>query len=315
MSKKLTTEEFVQKARQVHGDKYDYSKVEYINNHTKICIICPIHGEFWQTPYKHICRKHGCPKCGIEKNHKSLRLTTEEFIVKAREVHGDKYDYSKVEYINNRTKICIVCPIHGEFWQTPGSHLQGQGCSMCANIQKSLSKQITREQFLERAIKKHGDKYDYSKVNYIDSQTKVCIICPIHGEFWQTPNNHLRGRGCSQCSSSHLENEMRLYLNDNNIIFEEQKPFEWLKNGRGQQKLDFYLPQYNYAIECQGMQHFKKVSIFRNALDEIQTLDSRKRKLCEEHNIRLLYYSNLHINYPYQVFEDKEKLLEEIKKG
>ena len=193
-----TTEEFVKCVREVYGNKYNYSKVEYINNNTKVCIICQEHGEFWQTPGNHL-RKHGCQKCAIEKNRKSLSSTKEEFILKARQIHGWKYDYSKVEYINNNTKVCIICPEHGEFWQTPSAHLSKQGCPICGNLRKGLIKK-TKEEFIKQAIEVHGNKYDYSNVNYINDRTKVCIICPEHGEFWQTPNVHLNRSGCPRCT-------------------------------------------------------------------------------------------------------------------
>ena len=173
----------------MHGDKYDYSKVDYKNNSTKICIVCPEHGEFWQYPNNHLSG-NGCPKCTSNE-----RKSTEKFIEDARKVHGDKYDYSKVDYKNNVTKVCIICPKHGEFLQTPLAHLNGSGCSDCA----MEGRHGTTEQFIEKARKVHGDKYDYSKVEFKDSTTKVCIICPKHGEFWQSPNNHLNGRGCQKC--------------------------------------------------------------------------------------------------------------------
>lgn len=124
MSKKLTTEEFVKRARVVHGDKYDYSKTNYMGALKNVCIICPEHGEFWQTPSNHL-RGNGCPKCGIESARKSKTSTIEDFVNKAREVHGDKYDYSKVEYADAHKNVCIICPKHGEFLQTPANHLSG----------------------------------------------------------------------------------------------------------------------------------------------------------------------------------------------
>ena len=141
MSKKITFEEFIVKAREVHGDKYDYSKVEYVNQLTKVCIICPTHGEFEQTPDSHL-HGHGCPKC-VGKNK-----TTEQFIEEAREVHGDKYDYSKTYYNGAFKKVTIICPIHGEFWQKPTMHLIGQGCPKCSGKNK-----LTTEQFIEEAKK------------------------------------------------------------------------------------------------------------------------------------------------------------------
>lgn len=130
--RKLTTADFIRKAIAIHGNKYDYSKVEYVNPQSKVCITCPKHGEFEQTPINHLFGK-GCPKCSKEKMNSRKTLTKEWFVGKAIEVHGDKYDYSKVEYKNNRTKVSIICPEHGEFCQVPSSHLSGHGCPKCAN--------------------------------------------------------------------------------------------------------------------------------------------------------------------------------------
>ena len=119
------------------------------------------------------------------------KVSTEEFISKAKKIHGDKYDYSKVEYINNCTKVCIICPKHGEFWQTPNTHLDGCGCKQCFSEKRGESKRLTYDIFLKRAREIYGNKYDYSKVEYINVMTPVCIICPIHGEFWQKHKIHL----------------------------------------------------------------------------------------------------------------------------
>ncbi|WGZ93393.1 MAG: DUF723 domain-containing protein [Candidatus Thiothrix putei] len=123
------------------------------------------------------------------------KLTTKEFIKRSREVHSDRYDYSKVEYVNNKTKVVIICPEHGDFEQSPNSHLSGIGCPHCANE----SKKLTQESFIQKANEVHDNKYDYSKVEYTHSATKVEIICPIHGAFEQTSYNHLRGSGCPHC--------------------------------------------------------------------------------------------------------------------
>ena len=193
MGKKLTTEEFIKKANKKHNGKYDYSKVEYIDSHTKVCIICPEHGEFWQGPANHLSGQN-CPKCASIEVHTNQSNKKEGFIQKAKEIHGDKYDYSKVEYINNHTKVCIICPEHGEFWQKPIHHTQGKGCPYCGGTKK-----LTTKEFVEKAKQIHGDRYDYSKVDYISAETKVCIICPEHGEFWQTPHAHLAGQNCPKC--------------------------------------------------------------------------------------------------------------------
>ena len=290
---KLTTDEFIKKAREIHGDKYDYSKVEYKNYDTKVCIICPKHGEFWQTPYEHLVG-HGCPKCAKEKQVSRLKSSTEDFIHRAKEVHGDRYDYSKVEYVNNHIKVCIICPEHGEFWQTPNVHInRGSGCPKCAVYKKGAKSKLNKEEFIRRAKEVHGDKYDYSKVEYINSQTKVCIICPEHGEFWQTPSCHLKGQGCPKCCRSILEENVAIILNEKNINYTQQKTFSWLKN-KNKLRLDFYLPDYNIAIECQGGQHFMIAEGFggKEEFENVKYRDLIKNKLCKENNIRLIYITN-----------------------
>ena len=191
--KRKTTEQFVKEAKIIHGDKYNYSKVNYINSQTKIIITCKIHGEFEQTPDKHINRKSGCIKCSG-----CYKLTTKEWIDKAKIVHGDKYDYSKVNYISNKEKVIIICKIHGEFEQFPQNHLKGYICHKCSNCYKPNT-----EEFIQKAKIVHGDKYDYSKVNYISTLKKVIIICKIHGEFQQIPQNHLKGSICHKCSGKY----------------------------------------------------------------------------------------------------------------
>ena len=287
--KSSNKEEFIKKASKVHGDKYNYSEVEYVNDRTKVCIKCPEHGEFWQTPHDHLA-VHGCPTCGVENACKKNTSTKENFVKKANKVHNGKYNYSKVGYINNKTKICIICPEHGEFWQTPHSHTQGARCPECANEATGERCRSSKEEFIEKSRKVHGDKYDYSKVEYVNDKTKVCIKCHEHGEFWQTPNGHLQCQGCSKCNLSHLERSVMNYLDEHEIAYDYQKRFKWL----GRQSLDFYLPDYNVGIECQGGQHFFPIErfggdkTFKNTLER----DKRKKALCEKHGVKLLYYGN-----------------------
>ena len=309
----MNTEEFILKARKVHGNKYDYSKVNYQKPTTKICILCPEHGEFWQTPNAHL-NGQGCPKCD-----KSFKLTKEEFIKKAIEVHGNKYDYSKVGYKNSMTKVCIICPEHGEFWQTPNNHLRGKGCKKCTKLHK-----LTTEEFIERAKEIHGNKYDYSKVNYTGIHDKICIICPEHGEFWQIASNHLKGYGCKECNKYFLEKEISNVLIDNEIKFEYNKTFDWLKH-KNNMYIDFYLPEYNIAIECQGEQHLikeRKFDILKKSDEDNLKRDVEKNHLCLENGIKMIYFSytgfneinenkNLYSTNPY--FTNKFKLIEYIK--
>ena len=132
----------------------------------------------------------------------SKKITTEIFINKAILVHGDRYDYSKIVYINSKTKIIIICKDHGEFEQTPNNHLRNRNCPKCCLISKSIKRSSNTKEFIEKATLVHGNKYDYSKVNYISAKEKIVIICKIHGEFLKIPDGHLRNGGCSKCSKS-----------------------------------------------------------------------------------------------------------------
>lgn len=199
MGKKLTTEQFIEKARLVHGDKYDYSKVVYQRKDEKVCIICPKHGEFWQTPHNH-CHGQNCPLCAI----KDKTGNTNIFIAKARTIHGDKYDYSKVEYVDARTKVRIVCPIHGEFLQRPDIHLSGSICPKCSNDNRMNGLGF----YMELSKKKHGDKYDFSHAVYLGSQHNIEIHCKECGNiFYITPRSLIRGNGCRMCM---VEGERRI---------------------------------------------------------------------------------------------------------
>ena len=154
-------------------------------------------------------------------------MTKEEFIRKAREIHGWKYDYSKVNYTNNHTKVCIICPEHGEFWQVPNSHLNGNGCPSCVGLKKR-----TTETFIDKAKKVHGNKYDYSKTNYINKRSKVIIICPEHGEFEQCAHNHLRGQGCPICGKIKAQNRFGDFKNFRKNKEDFQNDLNRLYNGQ-----------------------------------------------------------------------------------
>ena len=244
-------------------------------------------------------------------NLKIINMKLEEFIKKFNDKFPDKhYDFSKATYTNNKTKILVVCPEHGEFWMRPNDLLNGHGCPKCG---KPHSK-YTVQDFIEKARRVHGDKYDYSKVEYIDAGTKVKIICPKCGEFLQTAREHLRGHGCPKCKSWKLEDEVKTFLEEHQINYLFQHTFPWLKNKTGVQTLDFYLPDYNVAIECQGKQHFGIGGWVKceSDFDDIYARDQRKKTKCLENNITIFYYSNLHILYPYKVYEDLEILLKDI---
>lgn len=309
-SKRNNLSKFIYKAQKIHNGKYDYSKSVYTTYHSDLCIICPKHSEFWQSPATHL-RGCGCPQCGIDNIIEARKYTTKSFIEKAQKIHHNQYDYSKVKYIDCQTKICIVCSEHGEFYQLPSQHLQGCGCPKCGYNKSSDSHRKTTQKFIEESLVIQRDKYDYSKSIYKNANSKICIICPKHGEFWQTPYKHLQGQGCPICKSSRIETEIRNLLLDNNIQFEEQKKFPWL----GLQSLDFYLPNYCIAIECQGLQHFEPLNFFggEKELERLIQLDKRKLDLCKINNITILYYANYHYDFPYEVITNKTKLINNIK--
>ena len=185
---------FINKAKVIHNSKYDYSKTMFNGIKNKIKIICPIHGEFEQTPHHHVTRKQGCPKCRYTNISKKTRGCVKSFINKAKLIHGDKYDYSLVEYVNRKTKVKIICQIHGIFEQEPHNHINGQECGKCHGLHKTSVDFITQAKLI------HGDKYGYSLVEYVNRKTKVKIICTKHGEFKQLSYAHLFGQGCPKCT-------------------------------------------------------------------------------------------------------------------
>jgi len=181
---------FVNRSIKIHDNKYNYDFVEYINALTKIKIICIIHGEFWQTPSKHLMGQ-GCPSCS-----KYRKKTKDEFRNKATEIHNSKYDYEKTDFSNIKNKVIIICPEHGEFLQTLDKHINfKRGCPTCGGSNKK-----TLEQFILEAKCVHGELYDYSSSIYENFEKKLKIICKRHGEFLQTPHNHIIGKqGCPHC--------------------------------------------------------------------------------------------------------------------
>lgn len=283
MPVRLSHELFVEKLKNINPDVEVLS--EYNGNKNYIRVRCLVDGNIWNTKPNWLVKGSKCQKCYDRERGDKVRKNLLTFIKECKEIHGDKYDYSKVNYVNNKTKVCIICPEHGEFHQTPNKHISmRQGCPKCAN------KDITTEEWVNKVETIHGNKYNYSKVDYINNKSKVCIICPEHGEFYQTPDKHLLGQGCPICSESKLEKRISNVLNVSNIIYERQKHFKWL----GKQSLDFYLPDLKIGIECQGRQHFDIIKHFGGVegFEKILRLDLRKNKLCKENNVKILYVLN-----------------------
>jgi hypothetical protein len=309
MGKKITKEEFIERARKVHGDKYDYSKIEYVNTSTKVCIICPEHGEFWQIPTSHMLG-YGCDLCS--KNS----INKEQFLNKINIVDerlGRKYKYDITGYKNMSLKIPVTCQEHGIFYMNASDLLRGRGCQFCASNQKK-----EKNDFIEKSNEIYNNKYDYSKVNYINAHTKVCIICPEHGEFWQEPNNHYRFTPKCCRGKSKLEKEVNEILTECGIEFIEQKTFDWLVY-KDKMKLDFYIPSLNTIIECQGEQHFEKLRFKNENNNRLKLREDRdivKYNLCIEHlKPHFIYYTNTKYEYCCGVpmLKTKNELITKIK--
>lgn len=201
IKQRCNTTDFIKKAKEIHGDKYDYSKVEYINVKIPIVIICnSCNNNFEQIPNTHL-RGSGCKICAnVLRIENSKIHTTETIIQKATEIHGNNYDYSKVEYTGIDNKIIIICKTHGEFKQSPDCHINRQnGCKKCAIISGGIKRQHTKDNIIEKSKDIHGDKYDYSKVEYTGIDNKIIIICKKHGEFKQSAYSHMKGHSCPIC--------------------------------------------------------------------------------------------------------------------
>jgi Zn ribbon nucleic-acid-binding protein len=195
-------DKFIGKANIIHNNKYIYDKIILKNSETKIIIICKEHGEFLLKPTRHLMG-HGCQKCAMKNNGLRLRKTKEDFIKKAIETHGNKYNYDEIDYKGNKVKIKIKCnePNHGTFIQMPIKHLQGHGCSVCALIKNKMANRKTTEEFINEANIVHNNKYDYTNVEYVNSTTPVNIICKSHGIFKQSPAHHLKSQNCPKCKN------------------------------------------------------------------------------------------------------------------
>lgn len=289
MTKRRNKEEFVTEARVIHGDKFDYSDSDFKFMTKKIWIKCLTddHEQFEQVPYAHL-KGQGCPKCGIKKMTQSQCLSLEDFILKSIQIHGDRFGYLKAKYINNQTKVTITCPEHGDFEQTPGNHMLGRGCPKCKTELLASLNRFDTEQFIQKARKIHGWKFDYSKVVYINAITHVTIICPIHGEFRQLPYVHLLGYRCPSCKESKGEALISEILKKYNINFNRQYRIPEIEEIYF---YDFYLPDQNLLIEFHGIQHYKFVKHFHKTKEKFlkRLIDDDKKKfLAKEYNYKFL---------------------------
>jgi hypothetical protein len=223
---------------------------------------------------------------------KSERLGNDEFIKKLKDIHGDKYDYSLTNYQGREKPITMICPKHGEF--TLIAKNAHRGCQKCS-LENRPSTKLTTDQFIEKSKEKHGNKYDYSKVDYNGTFNPVTIICPIHGEFEQQPVIHLKGSGCQRCKDSKGERLINGILRKNNIKFIAGKRFEDCTNVNTDKScrtlpFDFYLPDLNTCIEYDGIQHYQPVEQFggKQGFIETKIRDNIKTMYCDKSGKKLI---------------------------
>jgi hypothetical protein len=283
---------FIEKARALHGNKYDYSEVVYVNNQTKVKIICPEHGVFEQTPHNHL-KGQGCPVCG-----KTLtahpKYNENEFILEAIKVHNGKYQYDRTKYKTLRDKIYVTCPIHGDFLQIPYLHLLGSGCPECAHSQNGINKRLSDNAFILKAKEKHGDVYDYSQVKYITAKDKVTIICKKHGPFLQTPDKHLSGCGCPKCIQPYSKDELEIADYVKSLVGNESVVMHD-RDILGGKEVDIFVPTLNVAFEYNGL--------YWHTIEHTRTINYHLDKTIEasKKGIKL-----------FQIFEDEYRNHKEI---
>lgn len=251
----VSVEIFIQQCRIVHGEVFDYSRVMFKTVTEKIWIGCPTHNDFFQQEARAHRQGNGCNQCS-----KAYQKNTEKFIAEAQKIHGDTYKYDLVVYIAGTINVMIGCKIadHGYFEQAPHSHLQGRGCNVCGRARTTAASTKDLAHFLQKARKRQGDYYDYSKVDYKLCDKNVIIICKTcNTEFEQTPDNHYGGKGCSRCKMSRLERDIDITLSYQRIIASICVKFEGLIGTKKQLSYDRAIPHANLLIEADGIQHMK----------------------------------------------------------
>ena len=285
MPRLLTREEFIAASQEVHGNRFDYSHTDYKNSNTDVEVICPSHGPFMVKPSVHK-RGFDCPKCSHEKASKRNRHSLDEFLLRARNTHANKYDYSRVQYKNQVTPVTIVCPEHGPFQQRPQHHISGCGCTRCGYNKftgKNNPKYKTAHAgFVAAAHEAHKGAYDYSKFVYKGSGVKGTIVCKEHGNFSQTPGNHVsQKQGCPKCFNnvSSGEQEMFEFVRDalpaGTLILQSNRkeiyPYE----------LDIFVPALKVAIEFNG-------TYWHSELYKRKDSHVKKQKKCLQNGIQLI---------------------------
>lgn len=245
--KVICTESFISKSKLIHGDVYDYGKVQYLDSNTKVTIICKIHGEFNQLPGSHT-KGRGCPKCGVAKNADlNIGRRHQDIILKFVEVHGFKYDYSEVEYKSLSDKVIIICKEHGKFEQTPRSHIYSKnGCPKCAVVARAMAISNSINDIRDKASIKHGDKYQYHERigDIVDAE------CHKHGKFSISSKSLLNGRGCPKCAIDSIKDKLSLpfdeFIKRANALYDNK--YEYIYNSYNNSKNDVIVKCHEHGI-------------------------------------------------------------------
>jgi uncharacterized protein YbaR (Trm112 family) len=302
----MTSEEYFQKVKEKYGSAYEYDESSYRSQNERITLICKKHGvECHASASNHLyLGTLACPQCKKEKTQKALSLTTEEFITRAKNLHGGAFDYSKSILMGYHDKIEIVCKKHGPFWQNANDHLSrksGRGCPECKREISGQYKKLSFEEYIARVNVIHNSKYMYIKPRtWRNTQTeKIEIICPIHGSFIQRVGDHLYLKcGCPTCCESLGEKAIAECLRNKGILFEREKTFDWLINPKTGKQLpvDFYIDALKLVIEVDGGQHRYPVEHFggKKAFESNKYKDRLREDLCYQNGITLIriFYSD-----------------------
>jgi len=282
-NRKYDLSRFIEKAKIVHNNKYDYSKTILKSLKDKVIITCPIHGDFEQIAKNHI-DGFGCAKCG----NRNIILSNDEFISRANLVHNNYYSYEKTSYKTINEKLIITCPVHGDFEQIARNHLYGAGCRHCAG-----NAPYNREIFINKANIIHNNYYTYDKINEISNNKNIVIItCPIHGDFEQVVLNHIAGQGCPKCFGKTSKNEKEVLdfiksFYDKEII---ENSREFFKDNDVKYELDIFIPEFNLGIEYNG-------NFWHSEQQKGKNYHFDKYKASVDRNIELLnIYSHQWIN-------------------
>jgi len=313
-SRGYNTETFIKRSNKIHFNKYNYSKSIYVNSRIKIIINCPKHGDFKQTSAKHL-QGRGCINCSVDEKY----YDNESFILKAKNIHGNKYNYDKIQYKSSSNKIIITCLKHGDFNQLPANHLCGKGCPDCGKIIKADKRRRSLDEFIILSNNIYNNKYTYKNSIYINTDTHIVINCNKHGDFLQTPASHLAGKeGCCSCANIKVSKMEKAWLTSLSICESDRQKRIYINN-KNYYIVDAYVAKTNTVYEFYGDYWHGNPSVFN--LDEInkhtnspfkylyrKTLKKENNLLKLNYNIAYIWESDFKAGKPFTLRSSHNKL-------